>query len=204
MLSTCHQRSGHYASDRLHWRRSFFSLALLLTAAGCDAPTAIDPTLEQTQPVLEPLPGPAPGFTAKVIGIIDGYTVDVLLKNKTTIRLRFNAIDAPERGQPFGNNAKRFVSDQIFSQQIRIVDHGVDSYGRMIADLYRDGETISLNAALVHAGLAWHYTKYSDDPNLAAFQIDAATNKRGLWSDPRYVAPWDWRKLSKAERDLLR
>lgn len=28
--------------------------------------------------------------------------------------------------------------------------------------------------------------------------------KLGLWSDPRFVAPWEWRKLSKVERDRLR
>ena len=72
----------------------------------------------------------------------------------------------------------------------------------MIADLYLGNEQINL--ALVANGLAWHYTKYSDDQTLAAAQREAATNKRGLWNDPRYVAPWDWRKLSKEERDLLR
>ena len=171
----------------LAFTKTLTSLILLIALAGCEQQT----TTQTPPPATE-------GFIAKVIGIVDGDTVDVLLENKTTLRLRFNAIDAPERGQPFGNNAKQFVSDQIFGQQIRIVDHGRDRYDRLIADLYRNGETISLNAALVHAGLAWHYTEYSDDETLAA------ANQRGLWSDPRYVAPWDWRKLSKEERDKLR
>ncbi|MEO1984066.1 MAG: hypothetical protein ABGZ24_26425, partial [Fuerstiella sp.] len=37
----------------------------------------------------------------KVIKIIDGDTIDVLTDDKETIRLRFNGIDTPERGQPF-------------------------------------------------------------------------------------------------------
>jgi len=41
----------------------------------------------------------------KVIKTIDGDIIDVLTEDKKTIRLRFNGIDAPERGQPFGNRA---------------------------------------------------------------------------------------------------
>ena len=181
--------------------KTFTSIILLIALAGCEP--QIDTSTEQPLQNAAPVTAlPVAGFEAKVIGIIDGDTIDVLLENKTTIRLRFNAIDAPERGQPFGNNAKQFVSDQIFGKQIRIVDHGVDRYDRMIADLYLDDTQINL--ALVAYGLAWHYTKYSSDETLAAAQRTAAANKLGLWSDPRYVAPWDWRKLSKAERDKLR
>ena len=65
-----------------------------------------------------------------------------------------------------------------------------------------DGE--NLNSALVAAGLAWHYKRYSDDETLARAERDARAASLGLWSDPRHVAPWDWRKLSKDERDKLR
>jgi len=37
-------------------------------------------------------------------------------------------------------------------------------YGRTVAELYADGTY--LNAAMVRAGMAWHYEQYSDDcPN---------------------------------------
>lgn len=209
MLSTCHQRSGHYASERLHRGRSFFSLALLVIAVGCDvAPTPVQssqtPSPQETQPLPAPLPAQpsATQFIAKVIGVIDGDTIDVLTDEKQTIRIRFASIDAPERGQPFGNNAKQFVSDAVFGKMIGINETDRDSYGRMVADLYIDGHW--LNGALVEAGLAWHYLRFSDDPVLAAAQRDAQTNLRGLWSDPRHVPPWDWRKLSKEQRDTLR
>ena len=187
----------------LAFTKTLTAFAVLITLVGCE-PQSATPTEQPQQTAAVITAPPVVGFEAKVIGVIDGDTVDVLLENKTTIRLRFNAIDAPERGQPFGNNAKQFVSDQIFGKQIRIVDFGRDRYDRMIADLYRDGETMSVNAALVHAGLAWHYTKYSSDETLTAAQREAEANQLGLWSDPRYVAPWDWRKLSKEERDKLR
>ena len=51
---------------------------------------------------------------------------------------------------------------------------------------------------------AWHYKRFSDDKYLSDSEWLAKENGIGLWSDPRYVAPWDWRKLPKEERDKLR
>lgn len=186
MLSTNQQSLGHYAIARFALSRGVFFLAIA-AITGCDPQT--------------PSSAPA-GFTAKVVGITDGDTIDVLLDDKTTQRLRLNGIDAPERGQPFGNNAKQFLSDRIGGQLIQITPLDTDRYGRTIAELNHNHERITL--ALVRQGLAWHYVRYSDDPDLDAAQREAQANARGLWSDPRHVPPWEWRKLSKEERDQLR
>ena len=47
--------------------------------------------------------------------------------------------------------------------------------------------------ALVEAGLAWHYKKYSDDPVLAAAEVVAKAKKTGVWSLPNPVPPWAYR-----------
>ena len=59
---------------------------------------------------------------------------------------------------------------------------------------------------LVEQGLAWHYVKYLENENLTrleeiAREEIAREEKRGLWADKRHVAAWDWRKLSKEQRD---
>ena len=55
---------------------------------------------------------------------------------------------------------------------------------------------------MVRQGLAWHFTKYSKDEMLAEAERKAREAKRGLWSDPEPVAPWEWRaKESTAKRD---
>ena len=142
-------------------------------------------------------------ITGKVVGIVDGDTIDILTADMTQIRIRLNGVDAPETGQTFGKNSKQFVSDAIGGKSVRIVSHDKDRYGRTIGDVY--SESTLVNLELVRAGLAWHYVQYTpDDKALAAAELQAREAKRGLWSDARHVAPWDWRKLSKVERDKLR
>ena len=113
---------------------------LLLLLAGCEQPPATVPqtppaATEQTQPTVEPLTPPttpdvtaeqANEITGKVVGIIDGDTIDILTAEKTTIRIRLNGIDAPETGQPFGRNAKQYLSENIGGQIVRVVTHGED------------------------------------------------------------------------------
>ena len=139
--------------------------------------------------------------TYKVIGISDGDTADVL-KDGKKFRLRLNGIDTPEKGQPFGNNAKQALSDRIGGKEVRVVVHETDRYGRALADLYDD--TGDVNLWMVSQGMAWHYKAYSDNAQLAAAERQAKSDQRGLWSDRRAVAPWNWRKLSVAERDMYR
>jgi micrococcal nuclease len=153
--------------------------------------------------------------TGKVVAVLDGDTIDILNADNTTTRIRFNGIDCPERGQPFGNNAKQFLSDTIGGKVVRIVEQDTDRYGRTIADVYLPADVayagsnpagvilpdMFLNRELVQRGLAWHYKQYSDDERLAEDENRARAAKLGLWSDPRHVAPWEWRKLSKEERD---
>ncbi len=93
---------------------------------------------------------------------------------------------------------------------MRVVTHGKDRYGRIIGDVYcldcTSMATVSTaNVSMVTNGLAWHYVKYApDDKELAGAEKWAREQRLRLWSDPRRIPPWEWRKLSKAERDKLR
>jgi len=150
--------------------------------------------------------------------VLSGDTIDILNADKSTTRIRFNGIDCPEIGQPFGNIARQYLSETIEGQVVRIVKQDVERYGRTIADVYLLADVayagsnpagvilpdMFLNRELVRRGLAWHYKQYSDDERSAEDENRARAAKLGLWSDPRHVAPWDWRKLSKEERDKLR
>ena len=76
-----------------------------------------------------------------------------------------------------------------------------DQYGRLVGVVeLPNGD--SLNEALVEAGLAWWYRRYApDDATLEKLEERAREAGRGLWSDSEVVAPWDWRRGERGDRD---
>ena len=79
-----------------------------------------------------------------------------------------------------------------FGKDAVIEVRDVDRYGRLVARVHVDGKDVSL--ALVHAGLAWHFTRYSRDPTLAEAEQASRLAKRGLWSLANPIAPWEFRR----------
>ena len=144
----------------------------------------------------------APAFTmaafrGKVVGVADGDTITALRDDKTTSRIRLHGIDAPEKGQPFGNRAKQYASELTFGNIVTVEPTDRDQYGRIVADVrLPDGR--SLNREMVRAGLAWWYRRYSHDPELARLEAEARAARRGLWADPHPVPPWEWRRARGA------
>lgn len=137
----------------------------------------------------------------KVIGISDGDTITVL-KDGQPLKIRFAGIDTPEKGQPFGNNAKEALSSRVGGRHVKVVVRETDRYGRSIGDIYDDEGHV--NKWLVEGGFAWHYKAYSDDADLARAEDEAKRAGRGLWADKNPIPPWNWRKLTKVERDRYR
>jgi endonuclease YncB( thermonuclease family) len=130
----------------------------------------------------------------KIVGIVDGDTIDCLINFKT-VRIRLHAIDAPEKKQDYYGRSKATLSRICFGKYARLIEHGHDRYRRLIADVYVDNELV--NYEMVKLGMAWHFTKYSSDRKLAALQQAARNNKKGLWSLPAPIAPWDYRASRK-------
>lgn len=127
-----------------------------------------------------------------VVKVIDGDTFDLMIESKT-IRVRMFGIDSPERGQAFNVKAKEFAAGLIAGKDINVVVRNKDRYGRFVCDAYlADGTHV--NAEIVKAGFAWHFTRYSDDEELAELQEEARTSKRGLWQDSNPVPPWEFRR----------
>jgi micrococcal nuclease len=132
-------------------------------------------------------------ITGKVVGLADGDSFTLLLKDNSTIRIRLHGIDTPEKGQPFGNNAKQFTSSLIFNKQVKVTQTDTDRYGRIVG-IVTNPDNIIVNEALLKAGMAWHYKKYDNNPNWAKMEKEAKASKLGLWQDANPIPPWDWRK----------
>ncbi len=141
----------------------------------------------------------AADFTGRVVGVSDGDTIMVLHNGKGE-RIRLHGIDCPEKRQAFGNKAKQFTSELVFSKTVTVTVLDVDRYGRTVGEvILPDGPV--LNHELVKAGLAWWYRMYApDDGTLAQLEADAKAGKRGLWADAEPVPPWAWRGRRKRDR----
>lgn len=137
-------------------------------------------------------------ITGKVVGVVDGDTVDVLVDLRP-LRVRLNAIDAPERAQPFGNRARQRLASLCFGKTAEVNVNGHDRYGRAIGDVSCAGQ--SANEVMVSQGLAWVYRQYAPgDSALYALETEARAARRGLWLDDEPMAPWVWRKLKRQGR----
>jgi micrococcal nuclease len=139
--------------------------------------------------------------TGRCVGVHDGDSMTLLVdtpEGKRQSKIRMDAIDAPELGQPFSSRSKQTLSGMVFDRSCQVESLGPDKYGRTIGRVTVDGRDV--NAAMLEAGMAWHYAKH-DNRKAMADRHDAARKAGvGLWADPRPIPPWDWRKMSKEER----
>ena len=103
------------------------------------------------------------------------------------IVVRINGIDAPERGQYYGDVATLHLHWLISGKAVGLKLKQRDSYGRWIATAYLDGAK-----------------EYDSNPRYAHLEAEAKRNGLGLWCDDRAVPPWEWRRMSKYERDAYR
>jgi endonuclease YncB( thermonuclease family) len=133
-------------------------------------------------------------FTAKVIRIMDGDTMEVLYQYHP-VKIRLAHIDCPEKrySQPFGNKAKQALSSLCFGQMVQVQGQKYDRYKRLIAVVINYNKQV-INQEMIKQGMAWHFKKYSSDTLYAQLEITARKSKIGLWQEADAVAPWNWRK----------
>lgn len=133
-------------------------------------------------------------ISGQVVSVIDGDTYDILVNNDTTIRIRMEGIDAPEKGMAYNKVAKNYLSDLCFNKTIKLIITGKDRYNRILSFSYLN-DTMELSHEMIKAGYAWHFKKYNNDNVLSELEIVARNSKKGLWYDKDPIPPWEFRKL---------
>jgi endonuclease YncB( thermonuclease family) len=118
---------------------------------------------------------------------------DTIKHNGTTYRLW--GIDAPETrqacadGWPAGIEASRHLADLMSGHTVVCEYKDRDRYGRTVALCRADGQ--DLGAAMVRAGMAWAFTRYSSDyvdQERAAIEAKAGVHAHDC------AKAWDWRR----------
>ena len=132
------------------------------------------------------------------MAVQDGDTVTLLDGGRVQHRVRIAGIDAPEKGQPFGEAAKEGLSRLVHGRQVEARCRKRDRYGREVCALFVGTQDIGLEQ--VRSGLAWWYREYareqtSDDrASYEAAELEARGARRGLWRDANPQPPSSWRK----------
>ena len=134
----------------------------------------------------------------KIIRVIDGDTVIARTVDNKKIKIRLSGIDAPEKKQSHGIEAKNFLKNLISSKIVKISISKKDKYKRYLGMIFLNKTNINLE--LVKSGNAWAYRRYLKKMNKKmeeAFikaESLAQYEKNGLWKKPSPIPPWIWRK----------
>ena len=140
----------------------------------------------------------AESLSGRVVGVLDGDTIELLDEVKRTHRVRLSGIDAPEKKQPFGQRSKQSLSELTFGKPAVIEYSKRDHYGRLLGKVLIDGK--DANQAQLERGMAWMYRRYErelaaqDRALYSRAEELARTQKLGLWADKDPVPPWDFRR----------
>ncbi len=86
------------------------------------------------------------------------YVKDTMALTKSAeVTFRLNGINTPEVTGPsraVGLAAKAALEGMIAGKALRVVSHKADKYGRWLADIYVQGETVSVNQRMVDGKFA--------------------------------------------------
>jgi endonuclease YncB( thermonuclease family) len=150
---------------------------------------------------------------ASVIGNTDGDTLTVLVETRR-VKVRIKSIDAPEKGQPFAQESKQSLAMTAFQKRARLECHKKDQYGRSVCKVWLQpsdcptcGQILDVGHEQVIAGMAWWFRKYIQEQTLEdrsryeSADNEARLRKRGLWSDPAPIPPWEWRRQEWEKRE---
>jgi len=178
-------------------KRYSTSVMLWLSAAVLIAGTA-RPTVAGVRTGLNAARSKGPRFVAeaKVVSVSSGDMMTVIDENDVQHRVHLYATAAPAAGQPYAKESKKNLS-QLVDKMIRVEGMAVESNGTIVAKVY-DADNQYVNLVQISTGMAWHHAQRKASPELTAAQNEARNAKRGLWSEPNPVPPWQYRQQKKS------
>ena len=165
------------------------------------------PTVEVPAATVQDAPGDPvamvesdnPVLVGRVTRVLDGDTIVVALSSGP-MRVRLGSVDAPEKNQPWGREARDALTRKLGDREVELEVVSQDQYGRLVAIVGLDNENV--NAWLVQQGYAWAYREYMKDQTYCAWEGAARSAGRGLWALPaaKRHAPWEFRAVQRRQR----
>jgi micrococcal nuclease len=110
------------------------------------------------------------------------------------IKVRLVGIDAPETsrkkrepGQPYSQQAKKYLAELVLNKTVDIKGYGLDRYSRILGVIYLDGKNINLE--MIKAGLAEVYHGLAPK----------GLNLSPYWQADKYISPKEWRRMQRGQ-----
>lgn len=153
-------------------------------------------------PALAKSTAPEPGGEWEhclIVGVTDGDTMKARCGISGAFRqvtIRLAEIDAPESSQAYGQRSKAHLAGLCFLRPAQVSPQSTDRYGRTVARVQCSGRDASL--AMVSAGMAWRFVRYSRDPEIQRAEQQARESRVGLWRDSSPIPPWEFRRSQKS------
>ena len=136
------------------------------------------------------------------VGVINGDTLRVnnvyfKLYGVAAPDLSQRCADSNGRSYSCGKIAARWLRDWIMDNPVECRVMQQDQKGNMVGTCSLG--QYDLGAAIVNAGWAVAYVKYTDI--YVPYEYEAKRNSRGLWSGSFYK-PWEWRKIQNQRPEI--
>lgn len=137
----------------------------------------------------------ADAVAAKVIALADADVLTVQREGAATAEdVRLYGVDCPDAGQPFAEEAKKYVSEKVLNQSVTVEILTKDNQGKDVG-LVTLPDNEKLHRVLLQAGMAWYDSENAkDEPELRSLCAAAIVAQAGLWKDPAALSPWDYRR----------
>ncbi len=140
--------------------------------------------------LLTPIAAVFPGeLRGRVVSVEDGDSF-VLERAGVKIAAALYGIEAPEKGQPFADEARAYLSKLIQGKDVRLVEAGRRGDGRILVRVFVGA--LAVQTELLTRGLVWVVPGQSST-EYQTLERTARARRPGLWSQARPVAPWDYR-----------
>ncbi len=78
----------------------------------------------------------------KVVRVADGDTLTIRTSQPLDYRIRISGIDAPEKGQPFGNRSKQNLAQLALNKEAQLDCYKTDRYQRKVCRVSVEGRDV--------------------------------------------------------------